>query len=139
MSPLIKTVLIVAIIAGVGFVGYNYLSQDSSSGDLIVQVQDSDTSQVGAQVLSALNQLQQLRLDESVFTDKTFKSLKDFSRPLPTESVGRSNPFAPIGVEAPSSSVVVPPVSSTTTAATSTQAKTPSQTQPKAPASVGNN
>lgn len=128
MSALIKNILIVAVVAGVGFVGYNYLSRDPA-GDTLVTVSGDGTSQMGAQVLSALNQLQQLKLDESVFSDKTFKSLKDFSRPLPTESVGRLNPFAPIGVEVSKS--VTETVSTTTPPVRQTKATAP-KAAPKA-------
>ena len=98
MSSLIKTIIVIAVLAGVGFVGYNYLSRDTSSPD-VLQVQKDDPSQMGAQVLSALNQLQQLKLDESIFDNPAFKSLKDFSRSIPAEPIGRSNPFAPIGID----------------------------------------
>ena len=101
MSSSIKLILAIVIIAGLGFVGFQYVSNGTPASDGLTTVGVSDTSKMGAQVLSALNQLQQLKLDGSIFDDKTFKSLKDFSRPLPTEEVGRTNPFAPIGVDSP--------------------------------------
>ena len=99
MSSIIKTTIIVLVIAGVGFFGYNYLTRTNAPTDLLVQQNSGDTSKMGAEVLSALNQLKTLRLDSSVFSDKTFLSLRDFSQSLNPEPVGRINPFSPIGVE----------------------------------------
>lgn len=101
MSSSLKLILATVIVAALGFFGYQYVSGTPVNNDL-TKVGVSDTSKMGAQVLSALNQLQQLKLDGSVFDDKTFKSLKDFSRPLPLEDVGRINPFAPIGIDSTS-------------------------------------
>lgn len=99
-SSIIKIATVVIVIAVIGFFGYNYLNGSSSSSGDISIVPNSDTSAVGAQVLSALNQLNRLNLDAGIFSNPTFKSLKDFSRPLPTEPVGRINPFSPIGIDA---------------------------------------
>lgn len=127
MSSLIKTVIIVAVIAGLGFVGYNYLSK-SPGGDGLVVVKNDGTSQIGAQVLTALNQLQLLKLDEKVFSDATFKSLKDFSRPIASEPVGRINPFSPIGIEKSATNVTM----TATTTAPKTRAIPAKTTTPKA-------
>lgn len=65
------------------FVGYQYMNRSSENdSDLLTRTRTDTASEVGAQVLSALNQLRSLRLDESVFTDPTFQSLRDFSRPI---------------------------------------------------------
>jgi len=99
MSSIVKTTIIVLIIAGVGYFGYSYLTRSGvPSGDLLQQT-SSNTSQMGAEVLAALNQLKILKLDSSIFQDKVYLSLQDFSKPLNPEPVGRINPFNPIGVE----------------------------------------
>lgn len=114
MSSIVKTIIIVLVVAGIGFFGYNYLNQTNVQTDVLVQQNSADTSKMGAEVLSALNQLKTLRLDESVFKDKAFMSLRDFSKPLTSEPVGRVNPFSPIGVEN-AGAVKLAPVSATTT------------------------
>ena len=99
MSPIVKNTIIVLVVAGVGYFGYNYLTRTDTPSDVLIQQNSADTSKMGAEVLSALNQLKTLKLDASVFQDKTFLSLQDFSKPLNSEPVGRVNPFSPIGVE----------------------------------------
>ncbi len=99
MSSIIRTATIILVIAGLGFLGYNYLSRNNSTDELITRQDLTDTSKMGAEVLSALNQLKTLKLDAGVFSDKTFTSLTDFSKPLNPEPVGRTNPFSPVGVE----------------------------------------
>jgi hypothetical protein len=94
-----KTISIVLVLAGVGFFGYNYLTRTSVPSDVLIQQDSVDTSKMGAEVLIALNQLKTLKLDSSIFKDRTFVSLYDFSKPLNPEPVGRINPFSPIGVE----------------------------------------
>ena len=117
MSSIIKTTIIILVIAGVGFFGYSYLTRTSTTGDLMVTQDTTDTTRMGAEVLSALNQLRTLKLDNSIFKDKTFMSLKDFSKPLNSEPVGRVNPFSPIGVEN-TGSVKLNPTQSTSTTKT---------------------
>jgi hypothetical protein len=119
MSPLVKNIIIVLVVAGVGYFGYNYLTRTDTASDVLIQQNSADTSKMGAEVLAALNQLKTLKLDGSVFQDKTFLSLRDFSKPLTSEPVGRVNPFSPIGVEN-AGSVKLAPNTKTGTTSTST-------------------
>jgi len=118
MSSIIKIVIIVFILAGVGFFGYNYLTRTSkNSTDILLTQTSANTSRMGGEVLVALNQLRTLKLDGSVFQDKVFLSLQDFSKPLIPEPVGRINPFSPIGVENASAIRLVPVNNASTTPA----------------------
>jgi hypothetical protein len=119
MSPIIKNIVIVLVIAGVGFFGYSYLTRKSVTGDPLIQQDSINTSQMGAEILSALNQLKTLKLDSSIFQDKVFMSLRDFSKPLNAEPVGRVNPFSPIGVES-AGAVKLTPTTKNGTTSTST-------------------
>jgi hypothetical protein len=116
MTSTIKTIILVLVIAGIGYFGYNYLTRTNVAGDSAIQQESANTSKMGAEVLTALNQLKVLKLDGAVFKDKTFLSLKDFSKPLNPESIGRVNPFSPIGVENTASVKLTPAVGSTTPA-----------------------
>lgn len=111
MSPIIKNIIVVLVIAGVGFFGYNYLTRTDTAGDALIKQESVNTGKMGAEVLTALNQLKTLKLDSSIFKDDVFVSLQDFSKPLNPEPVGRVNPFSPIGVE--SGSVKITPNAST--------------------------
>ncbi len=122
----------VLVLAGVGFFGYNYLTRTIVPSDVLLQQTTGNTSKMGAEVLSALNQLRVLQLDGSVFSDKTFLSLQDFSKPLNSEPVGRINPFSPIGVES-----FIP--GKTATVSTSTSTFTATSTGKTGPTSTSTN
>lgn len=74
---------------------------------------------VGQEFLSMLLNIKNLELDYAIFSDPSFGTLVDFSRPLVQDSnPGRTNPFAPFGVDA-----VAPTFSPITTAAPSSVTK----------------
>jgi len=52
---------------------------------------------VERELLSTLLELRSLRLNEGIFNDPVFHSLRDFGQPLTPQPIGRNNPFAPIG------------------------------------------
>lgn len=68
-------------------------SADSEDGLLAASVAATE----GREILDLLNDLQNLSLDETIFTDPVFLSLQDFSQELSPEPKGRPDPFAPIG------------------------------------------
>ncbi len=47
-------------------------------------------------LVALLFQLKGIRLDNALFGDPLFQSLKDFGRELVSEPIGRVNPFAPL-------------------------------------------
>lgn len=57
-------------------------------------------NQKGREILTLLADLKKITLDESVFSDPVFRSLKDISVELIPEPKGRPNPFAPLGKDA---------------------------------------
>jgi flagellar basal body-associated protein FliL len=88
---IIAIVLIVAIVA---YFIYSGSSTNSSSGT--IQANSDATGQLGQQVLSLLNQVNSLQINTALFTSQAYTSLKDFSVTIPTQNIGRANPFAPI-------------------------------------------
>lgn len=50
-----------------------------------------------ADLVALLFELKNIRLDNAIFEDPLFQSLKDFSQSLVSEPTGRNNPFAPLG------------------------------------------
>lgn len=88
--------IIIAIIIIVAFcVYYFFLYQPSSQTNTLLEEQTTD-NQVGAEVLSLLNQIQALHIDSSFFQSAAYQSLVDYTVPIPIQNVGRNNPFAPI-------------------------------------------
>lgn len=88
---IITFVIIIALCAA----GYMYITRDTApSSDLLVDI-PTDTATEGS-FLSALNQLQVIRLDTTIFDNAVFESLTDISTRLSEQPSGRPNPFAPI-------------------------------------------
>ncbi len=93
-----KTIIIGSIIVVVFLVAYFYFSGGSApanSGSL-TQSQPSSSATVGMNTLSLLNQIQSLRIDTSIFKDRAYQTLTDYSVAIPQLNVGRPNPFAPL-------------------------------------------
>ncbi len=124
MSSILKIIITILVLAGIGFFGYNYLTRSSSPNDTLIEQTGVNTSAMGVEVLSALNQLRTLKLDGSIFKDKTFMSLHDFSKPILPEPVGRINPFSPIGVEVIKNVKTAPIEQNTSTTTASSTKKT---------------
>ncbi len=76
---------------------YFYLTRDTvSDTDLLVGIPITGPESIDGDLLSTLRELKRLSLDEKIFSDPSFKSLIDHSRPLPPQTSGRLNPFAPL-------------------------------------------
>jgi hypothetical protein len=92
---------------GIGIRGIGVFAADSEpqGGGLVTTTTNTnnrdietsaENSRLSSQIISALNQIESLRLDPAIFNDPIYRSLQDRSRPLVEESVGKSNPFDPI-------------------------------------------
>jgi hypothetical protein len=89
-------VITLVILAAVGVAGYMYATRDRAlDSDLLVGV-PTGTAAVEGNLLTALNQLQTIRLDTEVFDNPVFESLVDIGTRLADQPSGRPNPFAPI-------------------------------------------
>ena len=91
-----KNILFITVFLVLLFWGYGFLFGGDSNQALSVSAPAQIDSSVGQDLLLILAELRTLRLDDSVFTDKVFQSLKNFRVELSPEPVGRDNPFAPI-------------------------------------------
>jgi len=86
----------IAIIVVAGIAYFYYKGNSSSSSSSTLSVQGPDTTAVGSQVLTLLNQIRSLQIDSKFFTDPGYQTLRDYSVQIPPVSVGRTNPFAPL-------------------------------------------
>lgn len=95
MSATIRnTLLLVAllVILGVGY--FMFIADDDAP--LSSGISGSEQVQLETQILlSQLQELQQIKIDQSVFSDARFTALRDFRQQLLEEPSGRVNPFAP--------------------------------------------
>lgn len=57
----------------------------------------TDGEVVGADISALLVQINALKIDSVLFEDQSFKSLEDYTVLIPSQALGRENPFSPIG------------------------------------------
>ena len=93
-----KTILIVIVVVVVGGMAYNsyfggeggsILTSDLTSGS------ESAVSAADTDLLTLLLDIRSVKLDDSIFSEETFRSLEDFSQEIVPEPIGRENPFIP--------------------------------------------
>lgn len=94
MSKGVKKFIIIAIVVVLVMVAYRFLVVKDPEPDLV----GTGAPEVGRELLALLVSLQSISLDGDIFERSDFRSLRDFSVEIPQESLGRRNPFAPIGV-----------------------------------------
>ena len=118
MASKIKTVIIFVIIVAFLILVYIFLFKKNpdqanltSSSDVATSLPNTDIfSQnipVDTEFLSVLLSIKNIKLNDAIFSDIAFTSLRDSSITLnPDGTEGRKNPFAPIGFDttAPTSS-----------------------------------
>jgi len=106
----LKNILLFGGVLAVVYFGYSYLSSSSAPTPSTTLVASgpgvTSAGGTGADLLALLLDLRSLKLDGGVFGDPVFQSLKNFGVPIPVESIGRPNPFAPL----PGSAVPTGPV-----------------------------
>jgi len=95
-----KNIALVIIIAVVVFFLYSiFFTGDGSTDSLLTSESGgrAEEAVVGKEFLAVLLEIRSLDLDESLFSDKPFLLLRDFSQEVEPQPTGRSNPFAVIG------------------------------------------
>ncbi|MFA6006810.1 MAG: hypothetical protein WC764_03755 [Candidatus Paceibacterota bacterium] len=106
-NKIITGVIVVFIIAALGFAIY-YFVGGSSTGDVSIpgpSATDTPEMIASRDFLVVLGKFQNISLSTSTLDDRVFNSLIDESVTLPQEPLGRSNPFAPIGNEVGTTSI----------------------------------
>src|SRR3989344_2490379 len=104
-----KNIIILAIIAAVLILVYVFFvrtSSDtaalifSSSGSAVSDVMEGGNSSINRDFLTLLLSVKNIKLDDTIFSDEAFSSLRDSSIILtPSGNEGRPNPFAPLGTD----------------------------------------
>ena len=91
--------LILIVVVALGLFFYFKGSPKDSGSSLITSgsLESADAQAAADRVLSLLNQISSLRIDDSIFKSAAYLSLKDYTIAVPEQNVGRVNPFAPIG------------------------------------------
>ncbi len=93
-----RNLVIAVVILGVlGFAGYSYTTRDRGADVGLLTNSGSDlTASVDGDLLKTLGKLKKLHLDDGVFSNPVWLSLRDFGKILTPEQKGRLNPFAPL-------------------------------------------
>jgi hypothetical protein len=95
------TYIMLAIIIVVSLGLYFYFKGTPSEGDLETLETSGTPEAIQAEeaankVVAILNQIDSLKIDDSLFSSMTYRSLVDYTITIPEQNVGRPNPFAPI-------------------------------------------
>jgi hypothetical protein len=90
-----KNIIIVVVVLVGGFYAYNTFLAPELSPSASLQVTNS-ADVLGADIIKAINQINALKLDRSVFDDPIFRTLVDRSEEILPQAKSRPNPFAPI-------------------------------------------
>lgn len=107
--PKIKNIIIFATIAVIFILIYVFFIKSSpdaglissSSSSVVLNIATADkNSSVAKDFLSLLLSVKNIKLDDAIFSDNAFSSLRDSSIVLtPDGNEGRPNPFAPFGTD----------------------------------------
>ncbi len=109
----ILIIIVVVLIAGAVYFFFMGNQTPSDVGTLAVQ-NNPEIQASAARVLTLLNQVRSLKIDTDLFESQEYKTLRDYSVPIPPLEVGRLNPFAPLP------GTIVTPTPSTTPRPTAT-------------------
>jgi hypothetical protein len=107
----LKKIIIFIVLIGVAVLAFVLLQPKKAPEGVVSLVNTENqtanaTDSVGADFLTLLLSVKNIKLEDSIFSDKAFMNLKDSSIVLiPDGTEGRTNPFAPLGQDAVSSTV----------------------------------
>jgi hypothetical protein len=99
MSQKTKQIIIAVIVIGIAFFGFKMFFTSDVPSDVSLSVDGAGDTyiQEGQEILVLLEQLSNINLDNSIFSNQIFLSLVNFEKPLEPQIEGRPNPFLPIG------------------------------------------
>ncbi len=93
-NTLMYVIITVVIIAGLLYFAFKGGEPNPEEvGSLDVTTNDSQT--VGSDVVFLLGQINALSIDKAFFQSAVYKSLIDYTQPVPVQPVGRTRPFEP--------------------------------------------
>lgn len=115
MASKIKTIIISLVVIIALILAYVFFFKKSSVQTNLTSSTSVATTTTGAsapidtEFLSILLSVKDIKLNDAIFSDSTFNNLRDSSITLTQDGTeGRKNPFAPIGVDAITSTTVTP-------------------------------
>ena len=100
MSTPVKYFAVFGLFLAVGLLVYNifFKNQGATTRSLLVgtKTEEGSDSVAVTELLLMLKGLEALSLDTSIFTDRAYRSLRDYSVIIDAVPQGKENPFAPL-------------------------------------------
>ena len=95
-----NNLLIIILVIIIGLVAFWYLGKGSpdNGSSLSVDVQTSNSADA-TYIYNILQQMAQVTLDDSIFSNSVFQNLKDNTVSFSPQAAGRPNPFSPVGTD----------------------------------------
>jgi hypothetical protein len=94
-----NNIITIILIILVGMVAFWYLNKtDNSSGSLVSDTATTDSTDA-KYIYNILQQMAQVKLDNSIFSNSTFQKLNDNTVSFSPQLTGRNNPFSPVGTD----------------------------------------
>jgi hypothetical protein len=91
-----KNILILGVVIVIfAFAGF-YLFNNTNTDQSLVADLKTPNSDEAQTIYNLLQKMSQVKLDDSIFSNQAFQSLKDNSIEILPQETGRENPFAPI-------------------------------------------
>jgi ABC-type oligopeptide transport system substrate-binding subunit len=91
MKKIFITIIVLALLGGGG---YMFMQSKADGAKTSTKSKSKSTGVVGSEIFSALNKLDSLSLDTSLFTSPLFKSLIPSTTRLEINDKGKDNPFS---------------------------------------------
>lgn len=92
MLSIIKNIIILLVLLATLALGYFIFMSNNGAVNNNDQVVNSIAIE-SQQFVTLLNELKEVEIDSSIFSDPRFSSLRNHSLPIEPEAVGRDNPF----------------------------------------------
>ena len=100
LSKNLKNIIGILAVLILGFLVYAYFFRNSSNGNsnsAEIPIADLPEDFLGKEIFETYNTLHSINFDSKIFESPVLAHLEDLTSALPPLSVGRDNPFAPLG------------------------------------------
>lgn len=98
MNKITKIIAAIVFLGGGGYLVYFYFGIKQPSVNTDENTPSASTEEINQKFVQSLAGISTIVLDKNIFSNPAFASLIDYSNPLvPEPTIGRTDPFLPIG------------------------------------------
>jgi hypothetical protein len=95
-----NNIIIIILVIVIGAVAFWYLGKDQNNNGSSLSVTAQTSNSADAEyIYNILQQMAQVKLDDSIFSNPNFQGLKDNTATFPPQAAGRPNPFSKTGTD----------------------------------------